>query len=255
MLSFARFHPAAGLPAALLPWMFCPAIYYRARRSKTAAQKAVSILLAALPFVIVAVFFDLAAELSGFFMPVQVRTGWQHVIGLAMPLWENVRFSLSVYHAAVPAFVLGLMMYVIVRRMSVLITVAAATLLSLADPIFAVPPIFWLSVPMLYAAVLTGLGLQGLAWAGPSDRRWILGCTMAVGVMAVIMLVVSAAGKGGQVFRVTGLSYVVAVVMTGCIFFLTRARLRWNLFRWILLCGGIGVDILLSARFLIDRSF
>jgi hypothetical protein len=255
MLSFAAYHPAAGLPAALLPWMFCPAIYYRARQAKTGAQAVVSVLLAVLPFVAVAAFFRLSAEAGAFFMPVQVRTGWQHAVGLAIPLWEPVRFSLSVYHVALPAFGLGMMMYVIVRRMSVLITVAVAVLLSLAGPVFAVPPVFWLAVPMLYAAVLTGLGLQGLAWAGASDRRWIFGCTMIVGAMAILMLVLNAYGKGGPVLRVTGLSYSLAAVMTACIFFLTRAKLRWNLFRWILLCGGIAVDIIFSARILVDRFF
>lgn len=255
MLSFSAFHPAAGLPAALLPWMFCPAVYYRARLAKTGAQSTLNILLAILPFALIAAFFQLSAGVGGFFMPIQVRTGWQHVIGLAIPLWGGVRFSLSVYHVALPAFALGLMMYVIVRRMSVLITVAAAVLLSLADPVFAVPPIFWLAVPMLYAAVLTGLGLQGLAWAGASDRRWIFGCTLAVGAMAILMLVLNASGRGGPVFRVTGLSYALAAIMTASIFFLTRSKLRWNLFRWILLCGGIAVDIACSARFLIDRFF
>ncbi len=255
LLSFSAYHPVAGLPAALLPWMFCPAVYYHARQNKTPLQRILSILLAVLPFVAVAAFFGISADAKAYPMPVQIRAGLEHVSGVVMPLMGEARFSLSVYHVGLAALTLGIMMYVIVRRISVLVIVGVSVLLSLAGPVFEVPPVFWLAVPMLYAAVLTGMGMQGLAWAGASDRRWLYACTAVVGVLAVVLLALFAFQGRGQEYRVTGLLYAVGAVMTGCIVFLARSGLRWNLFRWILLCGGVGIDIIYSSRYVVDGIF
>jgi hypothetical protein len=254
-LGFAAYHPIAGLPAALLPWMFCPSLYFHARQYKTPWQRIITILLAIFPFVVVGAFFGVGAGAKAYPMPIQIRAGLSHVSGVVIPLIGETRFSLSVYHVGLAALALGMMMYVIVRRVSVLVIVGVAILLSLAGPVLDVPPIFWLAVPMLYAAVLTGLGMQGLAWAGASDRRWILVCTALVGVLAGVMLVLYATKEHRQEYQITGLMYAVGAVMTGCIFFLARSGLRWNLFRWVLLCGGVGIDIAYCARYIVDRIF
>jgi hypothetical protein len=44
-------------------------------------------------------------------------------------------------------------------------------------------------------------------------------------------------------------------IMIGRIFFMARAKVRWQLLRWILLTTGIVIDVILGATYIVDGIF
>lgn len=269
ILAFAAYHPVAGFAAAILPWLFCPAAFVKTwagrRNAKTAKNigKTLQLILPAalslLPFVVIALFFWLCAKswFGPFFpLPGNIKLQFSNLAGLAAPLaFKPHIFMFSLYHVPLAVAIMGLFMYLAVHRVAVLIIVGAGLILAVSEPVFYVSPIVWASVPVLYCSILAGLGAQGIAWSSNADRKWILACVVASGVLVIVGFVIAGYAKSFHAGLQTAIMHGVAAIMMGSIFFMARARVRWHLLRWILLAVGIAIDVILGATYIVDGIF
>ena len=256
-LGFAAYHPLAGLPLAAVPWLFCPAVYYHVGTKNTLREKTIAFVLAAIPFVFTVLFFLLCAKPGSvhlFPMPVQLKLDPAGVGGLISPLaLRPQKFILGFYHVPLAVGFLGLLIWFKSGRFKILLVVAPAILLSMIDPIFEVPPVVWALTVMLFGAIVIGLGMEGLALAGKKDSKWILLCILMTCAVAVFTLIRSF--ELGFIYLQTTRIHAMAIVLMGIIYLLAESNYRAHLFRWSLLCAGIGADLLLGARYLIDVMF
>jgi hypothetical protein len=266
LLALAKFHPTAGLLAAGIPWLFVPAARLEKRYGKW-----LSLPLWLLPFAIIALFFYLSAERRLFAAPLQADVRVLDLAGFIAPLALISRSAavLGVYHVPVAPLALGLAMIWKARRYGILLIVVAGFLLAFSKSFLdagqiawlGVSPILWLSIPMAWCAVLSGIGLQGLIEAGPADRKWILMAAIVLGVLAIVALLLAAqcfqvilglADGYARLFVHAAEIYLVGAAATGIIFFLARQNLRLHWLRWALLCTALAVDIFLGARYMVD---
>jgi len=244
-LGFAAYHPLAGTVMAVLPWLFCPAVFY----PRTRYRKIITTALSLLPFIAIAFFFWLCSrpDLGPLFaLPKNEKLQLTNMIGLIGPLNSKPHhFIFSFYHVPVSVLLMGLFMYVANARISVMIITAAALCLAFYDPLFQVSPIVWALVPLLFCSVLIGLGTQALAWAGRADRKYILICALVSAALAIATFAMG--------YNYAGQMHALTAVLTAAIFFLTKAQLRWHPFRWILLSTALTIDITLGAVKIIDK--
>jgi hypothetical protein len=155
------------------------------------------------------------------------------------------------------------------RRYGILLLAAAGLVLAFSKSFLnagslawlGVSPILWLSIPMVWCAILCGIGLQGLIEAGPADRRWVLAAAVLLGFLAIVTLLLAAqsfqvfAGSGdgdGRLFLQAAEIYLVGAGAIGLIYLLTRQNLRLHWLRWAILCAALGMDIFLGTRYIVD---
>jgi len=256
-LGFAAYHPSATLPLAILPWLYCPAAFWLTQKNKTLLTTVASAVLALLPFLVISLFFRLCAQPRFgplFPLPLDTKLHLADVLGLVAPLaLKPHEFTFGFYHVPLVVGLMGLFMYLAVHRIKVMILIAAGLVLAFTGPVLQTPPIVWALIPMLYCSVLIGLGSQGLTLAGRADRKWILLCLITAAALALVTILPALKSPGA--FLTSAKMYVLACVLMGSIFFITKAGCRWRPLRWVLLCAGLGVDILLGAGFVVDKIF
>jgi hypothetical protein len=266
LLGLARFHGSAGFLAACVPWLFVPAVILEKRRGKWLG---LPLLLA--PFLVILLFFYLSAERRLFAAPLQVDVRGTDLAGFVAPLALIHRSTalLGLYHVPVAALVLGLAMVWKARRYSLLLMLPVGLLLAFSKLLLGpervawlgVSPVLWLSIPMTWCAVLSGIGMQGLIEAGPADRKWVLAAALTPGVLAIVALLLAAQcfqvmlglGAGyGRLFVQAAEIYLLGAVAVAIIFFMVRHNFRLHWLRWALLCAALGLDIFLGARYIAD---
>ena len=257
-LGFAAYHPFAGIPLAALPWLFCPAAMWRKthghenlskQRGRITTASVISAVLSVIPFIGIILFFWISAHLPGsrvFPIPVQEKLTFHNMTGIFVPLSLKPHdFIFGFYHVPLLACVMGGCMYVALGRTGVAVIVCVGLVLAFSKPVLQVSPIVWSIIPLLFGSLLIGSGMQGLAWAGASDCKWILFCIVTMGLIAAGCLLVSF--KKGDIYLNAAIMHTLAVVLAGIIFYLAKAKLRYHGLRWVLLCTGLGVDIILTA--------
>jgi hypothetical protein len=269
LLGLAKFHPASSLLAMGVPWLFVPAAVLERKQGKW-----LSLPLWLLPFAVVALFFYLSAGRRLFAAPLQATIRPLDLAGFIAPLILIGRSPavLGVYHVAVAALALGLAMIWKAHRYGILLIAAAGLVLAFSRSFLdsgsvawlGISPILWLSIPMLWCAVLCGIGLQGLIEAGPADRRWVLAAALLLGILAIVALLLSAGGYKvfpgwgdgvDRLFLRAAEIYLVGAGAVGFIYLLTRQSLRLHWLRWAILCAALGTDIFLSATYVADKVF
>jgi hypothetical protein len=266
LLGLARFHPSAGFLAACVPWLFVPALLLEKKRGKW-----LGVPLLLVPFLVILLFFYLSAEWRLFAAPLQVEVRGTDLAGFVAPLALVDRSTalLGLYHVPVAAFVLGLAMVWKARRYSILLVLLAGLLLAFSKSFLGpdrvawlgVSPILWLSIPMTWCAVVSGIGMQGLIEAGPADRKWILAAGITLGILAVVALLLAAesfqiflglADGYGRLFVQAAQIYLLGALAIALIFLMVRQNLRLHWLRWAVLCAALGIDIFLGAQYLAD---
>jgi hypothetical protein len=259
VLGLAKFHPTAGFLAAVIPWLFCPAAFTGKGRWRWAALP-----LSALPFLAVLLFFKVSADYRLFAVPIQARLRLADLPGLLFPLVAASRHltSIGFYHVPLAMLAMGFAMLLAARRVGVMIILGLGIALACCESFLDVSPIIWLSIPALCCSVLIGVGMQGLASAGFTDRKWVLLISIILGIFAIVALLLAtkyfqiflglAAGYA-RLFTQTGKMYILGAVAAGIIFFIIRARLRVTAIRLIILSTAIAIDIFFSARFIVDK--
>jgi hypothetical protein len=269
-LGLARFHPAAGLLAASVPWLFLPATFLERTRGKWLAT-----LLLLLPFATILLFPYLLANVFVdhrlFAAPLGVEVQPSDLASFVAPLVLAKRGTamMGLYHVPAAALLLGLVLVWKARRYNMLIIPAVGFLLAFSKTLFGtghvawlgVSPILWLSIPLLWCAVLAGIGLQGLLEAGFADRKWVLAVAAILCTLAIVVLLLAAkyfqvlfglTADYARLFVETAKMYLLGAVATGIIFLIARQKLRVHWLRWAVLVAALGVDIFLGARYVID---
>ena len=256
-LGFGAYHPLAGFGFAALPWLFCPATFWSLKHQKRFLTEVVSGALSLLPFVVIAMFFWLLSRpwVGPLFpIPKQLKFGISNLCGLVLPLGQfPEKLAFSFYHVPLSVGIIGLFMYLAVHRIKPMILVGAGITLSLLDSFASVSPIVWLSIPVLYCSILVGLGMQALACAGRADSRWLWVCMLITGALTLTSSLLWCANDFDRTRGWSVIMYGLALALMGSLFFITRSEYRWHILRWFLLCTGLGIDILLGARFMVDK--
>jgi len=224
-----------------------------------------------LPFAVIALFFYLSAERRLFATPLQAEVRLPDLASAIAPLALLSRSTVlfGVYHVPVAALVLGLAMVWKAQRWSLLLVAAAGLVLTFSRSFLdarqiawiGVSPILWLSIPMVWCAVWSGIGLQGLIAAGQADRHWVLALAILLGTLAIATLLLAARyfqvflglGDGyARLFVEAAQMYLLGAAALGVIVVLTWRNLRLHWLRWTLLSTALGMDIFLGARYIVD---
>jgi len=258
-LGLAKFHPMAGLLAAAVPWLFCPAAF-----GPRAGWRWLRVPFSVLPFLAIVLFFQVAAHFRLYPIPIQLKLHAADVAGLFAPLMaaERRMTLLGFYHIPLTGLIVGFAMLIAARRRKIMIILAVATILAFCNSLFAISPIIWLAISMLCGSVMIGAGMQGIVCAGVADRKWILTASAVMGTLAIATLLpavkcfqtfASLGSAAGSLLVETAEMYILGAVTMAVLFFVVRANLRMHVLRRILLCAAMGLDIFFSATVVIDK--
>jgi len=261
MLSLTKFHPTAGLLAAGIPWLFCPAAF-----GPKAKWRWLRVLLSALPFLVILLFFQVSAYCRLFAIPTQIRLHLADLSGLLAPLVMVSRGVTVVgfYHIPIAAFVMGFSMLLAARRFGIMIIFCLGAVLAFCASFLDVSTIMWLTIPVLCCSVLIGTGMQGLVSAGFADRRWVLMTAVIMVVLFLVTLLLATryfsvfAGLGDKYARLfvdTAKMYILGAIAVAILYFMARAKLCVHWLRWVVLGSATAVDIFFGARFIVDKIF
>ncbi|MHC4949505.1 MAG: hypothetical protein ACYTEU_00755 [Planctomycetota bacterium] len=256
-LSFETFHPLAGLSFAMVPWLLLPAVYWHKGKSPDAFRFSIRALLTLLPFAGIALLFWLTAQQwTGpvFLMPKELSMTVKDFTDLILPLRKSGGVVvLGLYHCSIIFALMGVFVYIKLQRIGLLIPIAAGLILSFWEPVFQVSPIVWAAFPILFLSLLCGLGFQAFLWAGKSDSKWVVICAAAASVLAAFSWGITMSAFAGRVVELTALLYGLAATALWILLAMIRLNLRWHWFKWALLTTAIIIDLLFSARYLIDK--
>ena len=260
-LGLANFHPTAGLLAAIIPWLFCPAAF-----GPKARWRWVSWPLSALPFLAILLFFQVSIPYRLFAVWTQARLHLGDLLGLIAPFYlaqRNITATLvGVYHIPIAALLMGFSMLLAARRLGIITIFALGIVLACCRSFLSVSPVMWLTIPVLCCSILVGAGMQGLASASFADRRWVLAAAVIMGILAIVTLLLAikcyqifaGLGRGyAKLFIYSAWMYIFGAIAVAIIFFMARAKLRIAALRWVILCSAMAVDIFLVAIFIVDR--
>jgi hypothetical protein len=251
-LSFIFYHPLIVLFLAAIPWLFCPAAFWPLGNNRFVRTFA-TILLSLVPFLCVFFFFALCNRAGFFPVPKQAKLHLADMAALATPLaLRPDRFSLSFYHVPVAGLVAGAVMFAAARRFRVGIIAAAGLVLAFCKPVWGVSPVVWAAMTVLCGSVVIGAGLQALSWATEKDQQWVLICGL---VLAILALGTALVGQiAARVYLSAARMYGLGALAVFIIFFMARARTRACWIRWLILALAAGVDIVATARAIVDRA-
>ena len=250
MLRINSFHPSAGVMAAAIPWLFCPAVY--ATKGK---WQWLSWCLCTLPFLAIAAFFVVTAYFHLFVMPKQIKLGAMDLLRIFAPTvkingWPG---CVGFYHVAIAPLIIGLAMLLAAKRHGILVILLTGLVLGFSNAFFNVTPIMWVTIPTLGCAIIIGEGIQGLTDAGFSDRKWVL--TTAIILAALSILQTALAAKFAAAFSQGAKMYMLGAVVVGTIFFILKAKMRIGWVKMLILCLAMAVDIFFGARYIVDMLF
>lgn len=260
-LGLAKFHPTAGLLASAIPWLFLPAALWPKRKWRWLNWP-----LCAIPFLAILLFFELSAHYRLFTIPIQTRLRLADLSGLLAPTVSAEQSSTLVgfYQVPIAAMAMGFSILLAARRFGIIMIFAVGTILAFCHSFFNISPIIWLAIPVLCCSVLVGTGMQGLVLASSSDRKWVLATAIIMAAASIVMLLMATkyfqifAGLGDKYAKLlteTAKMYILGAVAVTIIFFMARANSRIHWLRQIVLCSAMAIDILLGARFIVDKIF
>ena len=260
-LSFAGFQqPVAGLSYVMIPWLFLPSVYWHKTKTPDMFRFCVRVLFSLLPFAaIIGMFWCASQKWAGphFLMPVSATLTSKHFLDLIFPLFQKGPYlTFGTYHASLVLAVMGLFVLIKIQRITVFLPVAAAMVLCFLEPVVGVPPIVWAAIPILFLAILSGLGFQSVFWAGKSDSKWILTCAIIASILAAFFgglaykrMVV------GAVLQWTAMMYALTAVSLWLMLFFAYTGIRVKPIKWGVLTAAVAIDVIFSARYLVDTLF
>ena len=256
-LSFEVFHPLAGLSFAMVPWLLLPAVYWHKGKSPDALRFSVRALLTLLPFAgIILLFWLPTQQWAGpfFLMPRDLSLEIKDFVNLILPLGRTGGVAVfGLYHCSLIFALMGVFVYIKLQRIALLIPIAAGLILSFWEPVFQVTPVVWAAFPILFLSILCGLGFQAFLWAGKADTKWILACAAAASILVAFSGGIAIRNFTGRAFELTAITYGLAAAALWILLALVRLNLRWSWFKWAILTAAITIDLLFSARYLIDK--
>jgi hypothetical protein len=260
-LGLACYHPAAGLLAAGIPWLFLPAAFGPKGRWRW-----LRVPLCALPFLAIVLFFQLVTYFRLFIIPVQVKLGLADLGGLLAPLAmaEHDMTLIGFYHVPMAAFIMGFWMLLAARRFAVLAILCIGAVLAFCPAFLDVSPIIWLALAVLCCSVIIGEGMHGLVLASHADRKWVLVTAVIMGAFSIVMLLLATkyfvmfgclGTKYAKLLVAAATMYILGTIAVAIVYFMARTRLRINWLRMVILCSAMALDVFLGARLIVDKVF
>ena len=260
-LSFGVFQqPIAGLSYVMVPWLFLPSIYWHKNKPANALRFFIRTVFVLLPFAgICLLFWGTSQKWAGphFLMPKTLGLTPVHFCDLVFPLYQQGEgLTFGIYHTALVLSIMGIFVLVSIQRITVVFPIAAAIMLCFLNPILQVPPIIWAAIPILFLAVLVGLGFQSILLAGQADSKWVIACAIVASILATFFggLAYKRLIMGG-LLELTALMYAVVAAALWILFFFAKTGLRWSWIRWMLLTVATVLDVVFCARYLVDKLF
>jgi len=279
VLGLVKFHPTGCFLVAAIPWLFCPAVF-----GPEGKWRPLRILLSLLPFLVIVLFFQLAARFGLYPIPIKLKLHASDLVGFLAPLVVAKRSMnlVGFYHVPIAALVMGFCMFaaplgflrsggvlhkgrlltaVAARRSGIVIIFVVATISAFCDSLLQISPIIWLAISTLCCSVLIGVGMQGLISAGPADKRPVLLAAILSGIFSIVTLLLATkyfqvvAGLADGYARLlveTAKMYILGSSVVAILFLIVRAKLRIHPVRQILLYTAMALDIFLGARFIVD---
>jgi hypothetical protein len=251
--SFLCFHPFASLVYAFLPWSFLPAAFIH--KYLNAGEKItgfVSASLSLLPFLFFIGSFAGAAHFYLFPIPTGSAVSVKNFVAILNPARVSAdSFSLGFYHVPLCAAAIGAALFCKTRRYWIAILSAVAIFLCFYKPIMNIPPVLWLSFPVLICSVAIASGLEALVLSGKADSLWLL---LAAAVLALQAGLNFLLVRGADLSLCNSLSAVSAAAVM-LIFFIARAGLSLRFLRVIILYAAVFLDIIVVTRNLISAIF
>ena len=255
-LSFLGFHPVAGLTFAAVPWLLLPAVYWKRRQQPNLFRFGVRAILCALPFAfIIGFFWVFSQHWAGplFLLPSKTGLTVQDFKGLVLPLSMTGRpIILGVYHTGLLAALMGLFVYLSAQRVAALIPAIVGLVLAFIEPVCLVSQVIWVSLPMIFLAILAGLGMQAVLLAGKPDAKWILICFFVGLLLGGVCFAASTIPMAGA-FRTPALFYLASAACFGVLFAVVRKGYRWLFLRWLILTTLLLSDCFLCGQWLIQK--
>ncbi|NIA17325.1 MAG: hypothetical protein GWO86_03150 [Planctomycetes bacterium] len=254
-LGFSCYHPAALFAFALLPWLFCPAVFLpKAKLLGPRLTALVCGVLSLLPILITILFFELAKYYSLVPIPLKTRINFASLSAIITPLVQQPQnFLLNFFHVPTAALFMGFVMFFKARRTGVTVIFLTAIFLVCYRPVFHVPPVFWASIIVLYCAVLIGLGLEGLVLAGAGDSRWLLTAGIFSALLAVSALLL--AFGCDKTYLIAAEMHALAALAVFIIYFITRISASLHPLRLLILLAAIITDMLITSAMIINKVF
>lgn len=253
--AFFCYHPAAGLIYACLPWVFIPAVFLNKWiQTNDKVLNLLSAILSLLPFIFIIATFSIAAAPRYRLIPIPTGTvvSTDTLTGLFSPI--NIKpdvFSVGFYHAPLSALAVGLILFFKTRRFWITAIFAVSVLLAFQEPLLNVPPVFWLSLPVLICSVIIAEGLEAFILAGRADANWLL---LAAAVLILQAALNAALSDGSNLPLSTALSGL-ALIAVLFIFFIARAGLAVHYPRMLALYSVVSLDIIIVTKNIINAIF
>lgn len=253
--AFLCYHPLAGFIYACLPWTFVPAAFLNKwLRPGNKTVDLLSAVLSLLPFIFIILCFHLAAMPKYRFVPIPTGTSLsiETLTGLFSPAGiKPDAFSIGFYHAPLGALAVGLILFFKTRRFWITVILAVSIFLAFQKPFLDVPPVFWMSLPILICSITVAEGLEALVLAGRSDANWLL---LAAAVLICQAVLNVALGNDADLFisnTISGIS-IVAVLF---IFFIARAGIAAHYPRMLVSYSAVTIDIIIVTKNIIDTIY
>lgn len=254
--SFLSFHPVTGLAFAVVPWLLLPSVYWNCGLSPGAGRLVIRAAMCGLPFIfIIGFFWVFSLHWIGplFLLPKNELLNRYDFGGLVLPLSMTGRqIVFGIYHAPLIAAMMGTLVYLSAQRVLTLAVPAVGLVLAFLDPVFGVSPVIWAALPMVFLAILAGLGLQSLLFAGKSDAKWVLTCFVG-GIVCAMIGVAMYLPDRAEVYVAPAVFYTASAAGMGVLFAISRLGIRVIPLRWLILAAMIAADCYFSGRWLIDR--
>jgi len=254
-ISFLAYHPFAGVVFAILPFTFLPAAFinkwtnFKPPKSTIAAGA-----FCILPFAFTMLAFEIAARLYLVPVPLQTITQFKSFMAIIFPFFARAdAFPVGFFHLPLAALVIGLAIFIKNRRIGSKILILIALTASFYKPILNVPPVFWLSIPVVVCSVMIAAGFQAIIITGKGDWKWIAAAS-AVSIAAAVSAFILAAGSQDFFIESAKLHTLAALALL-TILFITRAGLALHKTRLVILLAAVSVDIIITAVLLMRSVF
>lgn len=88
---------------------------------------------------------------------------------------------------------------------------------------------------------------------GQIGYKWVVICAAAATALAAFSAGIMTTPFAGKVFELTALLYGLAAAALWILLIFIRLSLRWTWFKWAVLTSAISIDLIFSARYLIDK--
>jgi hypothetical protein len=256
--AFYCFHPFAFCVYAALPWTLIPAVFlyktYKTLKDREKTSDILSAVLSLVPFAFVIACFSLAAVPKYRLIPIPVGTfvTLKSFSALVNPVSFSIdSFSIGFYHAPLGALAVGLILFFRTRRFWVAALFALAVFLSLYKPVLNVPPVFWLSFPVLIFSIICAEGFDAIVLAGKADANWLLLAAAALIFQAALNTLLFS----GMNLLISSILSVIALVAVLLVFFVARASLAVHYVRMLAIYSTALLDVVLVTRIIIDTIF